>query len=202
MAENKQALAELYKKYNLNKDDVFKHKLGFVIITRTGIEKIQMTLGFEVDYDVISISEDFQHCLIKATGVTKEGMTIQSFGEATPKNNRMAYPVAMAEKRALSRVVLKAAGLYALGVYGEDESEDFKSRSGSQPIDIENHEPSEPQTPAQSAQMNENISKIQVKLEAGEANPVQVKAWLDSNKDKMTKEQLAAMQKLLAPFFK
>lgn len=202
MAENKQALAELYKKYNLNKDDVFKHKLGFVIITRTGIEKIQMTLGFEVEYDVISISEDFQHCLIKATGVTKEGMTIQSFGEATPKNNRMSYPVAMAEKRALSRVVLKAAGLYALGVYGEDESDDFKSRSGSQPIDIENHEPNEPQTPAQSAQMNENISKIQVKLEAGEANPVQVKAWLDSNKDKMTKEQLAAMQKLLAPFFK
>ena len=129
-------------------------------------------------------------------------MTIQSFGEATPKNNRMSSPVAMAAKRALSRVVLNAAGWYALGVYGEDESDDFKSRSGSQPIDIDNHEPSEPQTPAQSAQMNENISKIQVKLEAGEANPVQVKAWLDSNKDKMTKEQLAAMQKLLAPFFK
>ena len=38
-----------------------------------------------------------------------------------PKNNRNAYPIAMAEKRALSRVVLKMAGFYELGVYGEDE---------------------------------------------------------------------------------
>lgn len=31
----------------------------------------------------------------------------------------------MAEKRTLSRLVLKAAGLYAEGVFGEDEAEDF-----------------------------------------------------------------------------
>jgi hypothetical protein len=32
----------------------------------------------------------------------------------------------MAEKRALSRVVLKLTKLYALGVFGEEEAEDFK----------------------------------------------------------------------------
>jgi len=32
----------------------------------------------------------------------------------------------MAEKRAMSRVVLKLSGFYALGVFGEDESDDFK----------------------------------------------------------------------------
>ena len=32
----------------------------------------------------------------------------------------------MAEKRAMSRAVLKLAGFYALGVFGEDESESFK----------------------------------------------------------------------------
>jgi len=32
----------------------------------------------------------------------------------------------MAEKRALSRLVLKTCGFYELGVFGEDESEDFK----------------------------------------------------------------------------
>ena len=37
------------------------------------------------------------------------------------KNNRNAYPVAMAEKRAMSRAVLKLAGLYKFNVYGEDE---------------------------------------------------------------------------------
>ena len=35
----------------------------------------------------------------------------------------------MAEKRAMSRAVLKLAGLYSLGVFGEDESESFKKLS-------------------------------------------------------------------------
>ena len=32
----------------------------------------------------------------------------------------------MAEKRAMSRAVLKLTGFYELGVFGEDESESFK----------------------------------------------------------------------------
>ena len=36
------------------------------------------------------------------------------------------YVAEMAEKRALSRAVLKLTGFYELGVFGEDESEDFK----------------------------------------------------------------------------
>lgn len=37
------------------------------------------------------------------------------------------YIAAMAEKRALSRGVLQLAGLYKLGVFGEDEADDFKN---------------------------------------------------------------------------
>ena len=37
-----------------------------------------------------------------------------------------AYPVAMAEKRAMSRAVLKLTGFYELGHFGEDEADDFK----------------------------------------------------------------------------
>lgn len=36
------------------------------------------------------------------------------------------YLMAMAEKRALSRGVLQLAGLYELGVFGEDEADEFK----------------------------------------------------------------------------
>jgi hypothetical protein len=32
----------------------------------------------------------------------------------------------MAEKRALARVVLKITGAYKFGIFGEDESDDFK----------------------------------------------------------------------------
>lgn len=37
------------------------------------------------------------------------------------------YLFAMAEKRALSRGVLKIAGLYKYGIFGEDESDDFST---------------------------------------------------------------------------
>jgi hypothetical protein len=48
-----------------------------------------------------------------------------SFGEASPKNNRNAYPFSMAEKRAKGRVALKLIGLHGL-LHDETESEDFK----------------------------------------------------------------------------
>jgi hypothetical protein len=48
-----------------------------------------------------------------------------SVGEASPANNKNAYPYAMAEKRAKDRVILKLIGLHGL-IYSEDEADDFK----------------------------------------------------------------------------
>jgi hypothetical protein len=50
-----------------------------------------------------------------------------SFGEASPKNNRNAYPWAMAEKRAKDRVILKLLGLHG-ALYSEDEAEELKPK--------------------------------------------------------------------------
>ena len=97
----------------------------------------------------------------------------------------MSYPVAMAEKRALSRVVLKAAGFYALGVYGEDEAEDFKDRSGSSPA-ITKPKP----TPVTS-NIDDILKATKLKLEKGEVNPIQVKDWMTKNKGQMTQAQLS-----------
>ena len=84
-------------------------------------------LKIVVHYEVVPEFTDPLNGLyvVKATGGLQddEGIMpiVESYGECSPKNNRNAYPVAMAEKRALSRVVLKMADLYELGVYGEDE---------------------------------------------------------------------------------
>ena len=58
-----------------------------------------------------------------------EGVTIWSIGEASPHNYKTkgkqpAYPYAMAEKRAIDRVILKLIGLHGIA-YGEEESQDF-----------------------------------------------------------------------------
>ena len=123
--ETKQeTLRRLFTKNNLVKEDVFKHA-HYTIITRQGIDKIMAKSGIEIQYELINLSEDHSHCLIKALGKMGEKV-IQTFGEASPKNNKNAYTVAMAEKRAKSRIVLMLAGFYELGIFGEEESDDFK----------------------------------------------------------------------------
>jgi len=118
-----EVLNELFKKCNLTNEDVHKHKF-YTIITRSGIEKVQAAFGIDVEYSVENLSADHKYCLIKAKGIMGDSWT-ETYGESSPSNNSNAYPVAMAEKRALSRIVLKLAGLYSQGVFGEDESVDF-----------------------------------------------------------------------------
>lgn len=135
---NREQLKEIYLKYNLDEDDIFILKFGNKkqpIIRRNGIEKIQNILGIQIKYEIQKISDDHKHVVILATGVIfddkhggptpKPKHLVCSFGECSPLNNNNNYPIAIAEKRAKSRVVLQCSGLYELGIYSEDESEDF-----------------------------------------------------------------------------
>ena len=120
-------IKEAYHKYGLDKEDVFKHQ-HYVIITRSGLEKIQAIEQIKLDYEIIKCEKDF--CVIKAYA-TKGSETIQTFGSALKGdfkngNTNSWYVVEMAEKRAMSRAVLKMTGLYELGIFSEDESEQFK----------------------------------------------------------------------------
>jgi hypothetical protein len=125
---NKDKLIELYKKYGLTKDDVFKHQ-HYVIITRQGIDKIQAVEQMSVTYEVIRCEPNF--AVFKASA-EKDGKSIETFGSALKGegykdgNTNSWYVAEMAEKRAMSRAVLKLTGFYELGVFGEDESESFK----------------------------------------------------------------------------
>jgi len=127
MTTKNEILRELFFANGLVKDeDTYNlpYGKGVTIITRTGIEKIQYNNNIQVNYFVESIvPPDF--VVIKA--IAKKGdIVMESYGEASSKNTKQTYPVAMAEKRALSRVVLKITGFYKYGVFGEDESDDFK----------------------------------------------------------------------------
>ena len=123
MQETKiEQLKRLFEENGLVKEDVYKDKRGFVIMTRTGIDKIVANRGINITYEIQNLDPEW--VVIKAIGTINNGtreMTIETFGECSPKNNKNAYPVAMAEKRAMSRVVLKLSGFYQEGIYGHDE---------------------------------------------------------------------------------
>ncbi len=130
MATKSEFLNELYKDNGLVKsEDTYELSFGkrsVNIITRTGIEKIQYHNNITVTFDVESINPEF--VVVKATA-KKGDVSVESYGEASPQNTQQKYPVAMAEKRALSRVILKITGFYKYGVFGEDESDDFKQEA-------------------------------------------------------------------------
>ncbi len=140
---DKQKIAELYKQYNLTGDDVFQHK-HYLIITRSGIDKIQAKEKIFISYEAVTSTPEY--CVVKALA-DKGGVKIETFGSAkygakewnAEKNNGKGgwdehgntttwYVMEMAEKRAMSRSVLKLTGFYEQGVFGEDESEEFKRK--------------------------------------------------------------------------
>ncbi len=130
--DEKKRFRSLTDKYGLQASDFWKSPQGFVIISRRGIEKIQNGLNAVVYFDTVPEFSDPKEnkFVVKAVGhIEKSDKSLarmtQTFGESSPKNTRggaQAYPIAMAEKRALSRCILKLSDFYSLeGVYGEDE---------------------------------------------------------------------------------
>jgi len=123
-------LKEMYVKYDLTKADVHRHQ-HYVIITRSGIEKVMAHENIDITYEVIKCEPNF--AVVKATAKKGE-KTIETFGSALKGagfkdgSTNTWYVMEMSEKRALSRATLKMTGLYELGVFGEDESESFKRK--------------------------------------------------------------------------
>lgn len=120
-----ETLKRLFLANGLVKEDVYKDQRGFVIITRTGIDKIVSKQSIAIAYEPVIMTQEW--VVLKATAtmiVNKEPRAVMSFGEASDKNlmgGGKKFPVAMAEKRAMSRVVLKLTGFYEQGVFGQDE---------------------------------------------------------------------------------
>lgn len=112
---------KIYKDNDLDKNDVYKDKRNFAIITRSGIEKIQARNEISVSFDVIKAELD--NCIVKATSLIREGdewiPKIETFGSATKDNCRQPFRMEIAEKRALARVIIKTMNY--TNVLGEDE---------------------------------------------------------------------------------
>ena len=120
---NRERLTELYKDYNLSADDVYKHK-HYLIITRSGIEKIQALANLDVKFEVIRCEPDY--AVFKAYNDKLQTFGSAKYGDFKSGNTQSWYIAEMAEKRAMARLVLKQTGFYALNVFSEDESEEFK----------------------------------------------------------------------------
>ena len=117
--ESNEILNSLFKEFGLGQADVYKHK-HFNLITRSGMEKVIAKSG--IIYDMDLVSGDANHAIMKGVFTNPtNGEVASTFASANQSSSTSAYYAEMAEKRCVSRGVLKLLGLYALGVFGDDE---------------------------------------------------------------------------------
>lgn len=95
-----------------------------------------------------------------------------SFGEASPANNKNSYPMAMAEKRARDRVILKLLVTHG-ALYSESEAEEF-SRPG---VDA-------PRVTLPKKDAKEVYSKLQNEVRSARSRE-ELKLWATANKDRI-----------------
>tara|TARA_R110002020_G_scaffold368788_1_gene580593 strand:+ start:154 stop:540 length:387 start_codon:yes stop_codon:yes gene_type:complete len=125
---NTEKIKEKYVKYGLEKSDIFKHQ-HYLIITRSGIERIASYESISVKYEIVKCEPNF--AAVKAIA-SKDGNIVETYGSALKGssfkdgNTNSYYVLEMAQKRSFSRAVLQLTGMYELGCFGEDESEEFK----------------------------------------------------------------------------
>ena len=117
------AIAEVLKDYGFGPEACWDCH-GTWVVYHQVLEKIAAKAKIKFDEPVI-IEADGKGKIV-ALCVTGHlgGQSVWSIGEAAPGNNKNSYPYAMAEKRAIDRVVLKLIGLHGLA-YGEEESDSF-----------------------------------------------------------------------------
>lgn len=119
-------IAETLKKFGFGPDAAWDCHGTWVVYHRV-LEQIAAKAGIYFDAPIVlEANGTARSVALCVHGSMGDGSSEWSIGEASPANNKNAYPYAMAEKRAKDRVILKLIGLHGLA-YSEDEADDFKN---------------------------------------------------------------------------
>ncbi len=133
MKENLEHLRKLYKDCGLSTHDIRQEKRynkekdkeeNFVLITRTGIEKIISKKN--ICYNVDLVDAGSKHATVKVMCWFKDEINnfVQTLSSATPDNCKFPYYPEMAEKRAIARGVIKLTQGASLGLLSDEELND------------------------------------------------------------------------------
>jgi hypothetical protein len=125
MASPSKAVKEFMAKYSIASDEIWEVHGSTWVVKHKALERVAVEVG------VVWLRPSVQLCdpaaktaVICAFG--KLGDREEwSFGEASPANNKNSYPVAMAEKRARDRVILKLLVTHG-ALYSESEADEFE----------------------------------------------------------------------------
>lgn len=115
-------LVEILSKYAIDGQEALWDCHGTLVMYHRFVEVVAAKAG--VSFDTLQVLEtDLKNgvAAVLCSG-SLDGRVEWSTGECSPKNNKNSYPLAMAEKRAKDRVVLKLVGLHGF-ICSENEGE-------------------------------------------------------------------------------
>lgn len=121
-------LLKFMETYGVVSDEVWEVRSGGAwAVKHSALERVAAEKG--ITFDPPQLSEKDSLNKVVAMLVTAHmGERVEwSFGEASPANNKNAYPYAMAEKRAKDRCTLKLLNAHG-ALYSESEADEFERR--------------------------------------------------------------------------
>ena len=136
---------DLIKELELTREETLWDCHGTWVMYHKALEKIAAHKGVTFDEPKVIHSDVALKSVVMLVTGRMDQRTEWSFGEATPANNKNAYPFAMSEKRAKDRVILKLVGLHG-DVYSDTEidkqaQDDIKARATKEKKDPPNDKP-------------------------------------------------------------
>ena len=129
-------VVEIIKELKMTKEQTLWDCHGTWVMYHKALEKIAAHKGVTFDEPKVIHSDVALKSVVMLVTGRMDQRTEWSFGEATPANNKNAYPFAMSEKRAKDRVILKLVGLHG-DVYSDTEidkqaQDDIEARAAKQ----------------------------------------------------------------------
>ena len=129
MATIKPEVKKILESFGLNPRESLWDCHGTWILYHKACQTIQHKLGIVFgEPKVLHMDLDKKQVVIQVFANSKDGATRFEIGEATPANNKNAYPVAMAVKRAEDKAIIHLARLREHGVYSTEEADEFKQK--------------------------------------------------------------------------
>jgi len=119
-------ISDFMAKFSVGFDEVWKIPQGNAYaVKHKALERVASTLGVKFDHPTV-VQSDLGNKTVGLVVFASLGDRLEwATGEAAPYNNKNQYPLAMAEKRAKDRVILKLLQAHG-ALYSEDEADDFK----------------------------------------------------------------------------
>ncbi len=116
---------------------IYEFEPGKFAIKHKEVERLANEYGIETDVE-LNYCDLTKGCAVVKSIAKYQGKKFITLGEVSPANNLFAYPVAVAEKRAADRAILKALNIHG-DLYSQSELPP-KQRNENQGIKLEHSE--------------------------------------------------------------